>query len=155
MKLFPTNKYELKLTRESSKALSELENQTLSKEQFVTQWNNQTFIGKVGKDEFELIPSKKLIGQICVLKGKFEDEKGSLEIRTGKIFKNIFLAVTLFSFSGIITAIIQTKWSVIVPLVLIIIIARFVFLELGFRLVSKNALNKLTAIIGIKKLNKK
>ncbi|MAN29410.1 MAG: hypothetical protein CMH14_19160 [Mesonia sp.] len=61
----------------------------------------------------------------------------------------------MFSFSGIITVIIQTKWSVIVPLVLIIIIARFVFLELGFRLVSKNALNKLTAIIGIKKLHKK
>lgn len=75
MKLFPINKYELKLTRESSKALSELENQTLSKEQFVTQWNNQAFIGKVGKDEFELIPSKKLIGQICVLKGNLKMKK--------------------------------------------------------------------------------
>ena len=39
MKLFPINKYELKLKRESSKALSELENKTLSKEQFVKKKN--------------------------------------------------------------------------------------------------------------------
>ena len=154
MKIFPEKDYSIELNIESSLAISELENQTLSKEQFVSNWNNQAFIGKIGKNEFEVRLSKKLVGEVCVLKGKLENEKGTLKIRTGRIFKIIFIAIVLFALSGIITAIIQNKLKVIFHLVMTILVMRFIFLELGFRVISKSGITKLTEIIGIKKLKK-
>ncbi len=60
MKIFPEKDYSIELNKDSSLAISELKNQTLSKEQFVTNWNNQSFIGKVETNEFEVKLSKKL-----------------------------------------------------------------------------------------------
>ncbi|MBA6157381.1 hypothetical protein H3Z83_12760 [Tenacibaculum sp. S7007] len=154
MKLFPENDYSIELNNNSSLAISELENQTLSKEQFVTNWNNQAFIGKIETNEFEVKLSKKLVGEVCVLKGKLESEKGTLKVRTSRIFKIIFVAIVLFALSGIVTAIIQNKLEMIFHLVMTILVMRFIFLEFGFRIISKSGINKLTEIIGIKELKK-
>ncbi|MFD0992163.1 hypothetical protein [Tenacibaculum geojense] len=154
MKIFPEIDYFIELNDDSSLAISELENQTLSKEQFVANWNNQTFIGKIEKNEFEVKLSKKIIGEFCVLKGKLKNEKGTLKIRTGRIFKIIFVAIVLFALSGIVTAIVQNKLELIFHLVMTILVMRFIFLELGFRIISNSGINKLTEIIGIKELKK-
>jgi len=77
-----------------------------------------------------------------------------LEIRTGRIIKIIFIAIVLFAVSGIITSIFRTDLELIFHLVMTILVMRFIFLELGFRLVSKSGINKLTEIIGIKELKK-
>ena len=154
MKIFPEKEYSIEFTKESSLGISELKNQTLSEKQFVTNWNNQSFIGKVEKNEFEIKLSKKLIGEFCVLKRKLENKKGILEIRTGRIIKIIFVAIIILAISGIITAIIRTEWELIFHLIMIILVMRYIFLELGFRFASKSGINKLTKIIGIKKLNK-
>ena len=153
MKIFPEKDYSMELNKDSSLAISELKNQTLSKEQFVTNWNNQSFIGKIETNEFEVKLSKKLIGEFCVLNGKLENRKGTLKIRTGKIIKIIFIAIVLFAFSGIITAIFRTDFELIFHLIMTILVMRFI-MELGFRFVSKNGMNKLTEIIGINKLHK-
>jgi hypothetical protein len=154
MKIFPEKEYYIELNKDSSLAISELKNQTLSKEQFVTNWNNQSFIGKVETNEFEVKLSKKLIGEFCVINGKLENGKGTLKIQTGRIIKIIFIAIVLFVISGIITAIVQNELEVIFHLVMTILVMRFIFLELGFRFVSKSGITKLTEIIGIKKMNK-
>ena len=60
MKIFPKNDYSIELNIDSSLAISELKNHTLPKEQFVTNWNNQAFIGKIEKNEFEIKLSKKI-----------------------------------------------------------------------------------------------
>jgi hypothetical protein len=153
MKIFPEKDYSIELNKDSSLAISELKNQTLSKEQYVTNWNNQSFIGKIETKEFEVKLSKKLIGEFCVLNGKLENGKGTLKIRTGKIIKIIFIAIVLFALSGIITAIFRTDFELIFHLVMTILVMRFI-MELGFRFVSKNGMNKLTEIIGINKLHK-
>ena len=54
MKIFPEKDYFFELNKDSSIAISELNNQTLSKEQFVTNWNNQSFIWKIENNEFEI-----------------------------------------------------------------------------------------------------
>ena len=155
MKIFPEKDYSIELNKDSLLAISELNNQTLSKEQFVTNWNNQSFIGKIENNEFEIKLSKKIIGEFCVLKGKLENEKkGILKIRTSRIMKIIFVAILLFTVSGIIMAIIQTEWELIFHNVMTILVMRYIFLELGFRIVSKIGIKNLTEIIGIKKLNK-
>jgi hypothetical protein len=150
MKIFPESDYSIELNNDSVFAISELKKRTLSKEQFVANWNNQTFIGEIKENEFEIKLSKKLFEEFCVVNGKLDNRKGRLKIRTSKIFKIIFVAIVLFSLSGIIVAIIQNKLEVIFKVVLIIPVMRFFFLELGFRIASKCALNKLTEIIGIK-----
>ncbi|MDG4716682.1 hypothetical protein [Winogradskyella marincola] len=154
MKIFPEIDYFIELNDDCSLAISELVNQTLSKEQFVANWNNQTFIGKIEKNEFEVKLSKKIIGEFCFLKGKLKNEKGTLKIRTGRIFKIIFVTIVLFTLSGIVTAIVQNKLELIFHLVMTILIMRFIFLELGFRIISNIGINKLTEIIGIKELKK-
>ncbi len=58
MKIFPENDYSIELNNDSSLAISELENQTLSKDQFFTNWNNQAFIGNIEKNEFEEHPDR-------------------------------------------------------------------------------------------------
>ena len=154
MKIFPKKDYSIELNKDSSLAISELKNRTLSKEQFVTNWNNQSFIGKVEANEFEVKLSKKLIGEFCVLNGKLENGKGTLKIQTGRIIKIIFIAIVLFAISGIITAIFRTEFQQIFHLVMTILVMRII-MELGFRFVSKKGINKLTEIIGIKTLHNK
>lgn len=152
MRIFPESDYSIELNNDSVLSISKLQDLTLSEKQFVTNWNSQVFIGKVKEKEFEIRLSKKVLGEFCVLSGKFENRNGILEIRTGKILKIIFVMIMLFSLSGIIVATIQNKLELIFNLVISIIVVRFIFLELGFRLVSKIAINKLIEIIGIKKI---
>lgn len=154
LKIFPKNKYSIELKIDSTSATSKLKNCTLSKEQYVANWNNQLFIGEIKENEFELKLSKKLYGDFCVVDGKLENKKGTLEIQIGKVLKIIFVLVILFIFSGIITALIQNKFEAIFSLVVGIIVLRFIFLELGFRYATKSILQKLTEIIEIKTLQK-
>lgn len=151
MKIFPESDYLIELNDERTSAILELKKHTLSKEQFVANWNNQTFIGEIKENEFEIKLSKKLLGEFCVLHGKFDNKEGRLKIKTGKIIKITFVAIILFCLSGIIVSIAENKLYVIFDMVMTILVMRFIFLELGFRLASKSILNKLTEVIGIKK----
>jgi hypothetical protein len=45
--------------------ISELKKRTLSKEQFVANWNNQTFIGEIIENEFEIKLSKVVRRVLC------------------------------------------------------------------------------------------
>ncbi|WP_428233005.1 hypothetical protein [Flavobacterium sp.] len=152
MKIFPKSKYSIELNSDSISAISELKKQTLSNEKFVTNWNGQVFIGKIKESEFEIKLSKKLLGEICILSGKLQNKEGALEIRTGGIFKIIFVVMLLFGLSGIITAIIQNKLETMFQLFITILLMRFIILELGFQFISKCTLKSLTEIIGIKKI---
>lgn len=155
MKLFPENKYSIELFNDKESAISNLKNYTLSKEQYVTNWNNQLFIGEIKENEFELKLSKKLYGDFCIVHGKLENKKGTLEIQTGKILKILFILIILFTLSGMIIAMIQHKFELIFKLIITIVMLRYIFLELGFRYVSKRLLHKLTEVIKIKTLQEK
>jgi len=154
MKLFPTKYYSIELQNDSSIAMTNLKSNTLSAEQFVTDWKNQTFIGKIHNDEFKIKLSKNFYGTFCVLNGKLEKRNGTLEIRVGKTFKILFWIVVLFVMSGLIASLIQNRLDNLLPLVMTIIVFRFIFIELGFRIISKTGLDKLTKIIGITELKK-
>ncbi len=62
MKVFPKKVYSIELINESSVAISELKDQTLSKDQFIINWSDQAFIGEIEKNEFEIKLSKKFFG---------------------------------------------------------------------------------------------
>jgi hypothetical protein len=155
MKIFPEKDCSIELNQNSSLAISELKNQTLSEEQYVVNWNNQSFIGKFEKNEFQIKLSKKILGKFCILNGKLENKKGILKIQTSKRLKIIFTVIIIFMFFGIISALIQNDLKVVFGLILNILVMRYILLELGFRIASKKGIKKLTEIIGIKKRNNK
>ncbi|WP_438425456.1 hypothetical protein [Aquimarina macrocephali] len=154
MKLFPTKYYSIELQNDSSIAMTALKSHTLSNEQFVTDWNHQTFIGKIHDDEFEIKLSKNLYGAFCILNGKLENRNGTLEIQVGKTFKILFLIIVLFVISGLIASVIQNRLDTLLSLVIAIIVFRFIFIEFCFIMISKTGLDKLTEIIGIIELKK-
>jgi hypothetical protein len=150
MKIFPEKDCSIELNNDDFLAISELKIQTLSKRQFVSNWNNQVFIGDINENEFELSLSKKMFVELCVVNGKLHNRKAIMKMQTGKIAKIIFAAIVLFSLSGMLVAIMQSKLNLVIYLVLNILVMRFVFLEIGFRYASKNFILKLNEIIGLK-----
>ena len=155
MKIFPEKDYSIELNQNSSFAISELKNQTLSEEQYVVNWSKQPFIGKIERNEFQIKLSKKILGEFCVLNGKLEKKKGILKIRTSKRLKFFFIVIILFMFCCIISAIIQNDLKVVFGLIINILVMRYILLELGFRIASKTGIKKLTEIIGINKRTEK
>lgn len=155
MKIFPIKKYSITLINERSKAIFELQKETLSDEQFVSDWNKQTFIGKVNETNFEIKLSKKLYGNFCVFKGKLEERNGYLEIEINKTFRVILSVIFLFPIFGFLTSLFKNGFEnsieLVFPTIMFIIILRFVFIELGFKIISKNGVNKLSKIIEIEK----
>lgn len=152
MKIFPEKDYLIELNNDSSIAISKLKNQTLPKEQYVTNWKDQAFIGEIKNNEFEVILSKELYGSFCTLKGRIDKKRGTLKVLTSKKIKIIFISIILFIISGIFGAIFYAEMITLLKLIIAIPVFRFVFLELVFRIISKNAIDKLTEIIGIKNL---
>ncbi len=155
MKIYPTKKYSIDLINERSKILSELESKTLSEEQFVSNWNRQTFIGKIDEYNFEVMLSKKIYGSFCIFKGKLEEQKGTLEIEISKTFKIVFFAIFLFTIFGFLISLIQNGFNnsieLIFPTIMFVIILRFIFIEFGFKIISNKGVNELSKIMELKK----
>ncbi len=158
MKIFPTNNYQFELKKENSDALSELEKNTLITDSLVSEWTKKAFIGQVNRNGFKIISSKPGRGAFCVLEGKVESYNGTLEIRIHKAFRVMLSLIFLFPIIGFLIALFTKEKeiiiSLIIPTLMAIVVFRFVFTELAFRIISKNGLNKLTEIIGITKLKK-
>jgi len=156
MNLFPKEKYFITLKNESANAILKLKNQTLAKEQYVSDWNKQAFIGKVENNEFEVKISNKIYGEFCLLNGKFNNNNGTIQIQI-QITNTLKIIVILLIFSallGAITSIIYNKPLEILYSVLSILATKFIFLDLGFQYFSKIGLNKLNKIIDIKEIKK-
>ncbi|MCB0473069.1 MAG: hypothetical protein KDC56_08420 [Flavobacteriaceae bacterium] len=159
MKIFPTSSYQFELKKESSVALSELEKNTLITKSLVSEWTKKAFIGQVNNDEFRIISSKSGRGAFCILEGKFKSKKGILEIRIHKTFRIMLSLLYLYPIIGFTIALFTAEKDeiilLIVPTIMAIIVFRFIFTELAFRIVSREGLKKLTETIGITNLKKK
>jgi hypothetical protein len=156
MKLFPNNRYVITLSVPKDRALRLLKENTLAKEQYVSNWNNQVFIGSIGANQFEFKLSKKLISHSCVLKGILEENTGIVDLRIGKFYKILFSLVAIFTLSGILTAIVQEKTALIGYLLACILVMRFVFMEMTYRYALHHifrALNQLKIIDNMEKID--
>ncbi len=152
MNLFPKEKYFITLKNESANAILKLKNQTLTKEQYVSDWNKQTFIGKVENNEFEVKISNKIYGEFCLLIGKFNNNKGTIQIQITNTLKIIVILLIFSALLGVITSIIYNKPLEILYSILSILTTKFIFLDLGFRYFSKIGLKKLTEIVEVKEI---
>jgi len=157
MNIFPIKNYEIELINDSSKALSELENNTMITDSLSSEWTKKAFIGQVNENGFKIISSEPGRGAFCVLNGKLESKKGSVEITINKAFRIMLSMIFLFPIIGLIISFfikaIEVSISLIIPTLMSIVVFRFILTEIAFRFISKNSLKKLTKIIGITKLS--
>jgi hypothetical protein len=158
MKIYPTKKYSITLFNEHPKAVFELKKETLRDGQFVSDWNKYSFIGEIDETNFEIKLCKKLYGNFCVFKGRLEGKAGVLEIGIDRTYKFVLFVIFLFPIFGFLTSLFNNgfKNSVVLlfPTIMFIVILRFVFIELGFQIISKKGVNKMSEIIGVEKMNK-
>ncbi|MRX41380.1 hypothetical protein GJU43_19005 [Flavobacterium sp. LC2016-23] len=156
MNIFPIQYYEIELLNDSSKALSELEKNTMITDSLTSEWTKKAFIGQVSENGFKIISSESGRGAFCVLSGKLESKKGSVEIRINKAFRVMLSIVFLFPIVGFIVSFFihetEVSISLIIPTLMSVVVFRFILTEIAFRIISRNGLKKLTEIIGITKL---
>lgn len=159
MKLFPKRNFKAELSEISSVAMGELKRNTDITDSLISDWTKKAFRGQVNENGFKIISSEIGRGAICVLNGKFDGKTGEIEVRIHKAFKIMFSILMLMPIIGFViialTNGIKESFGIIIPLIVLIIFVRFIFMELSFRFISKTGLNKLTRIIGITKLEKK
>ncbi len=159
MKVFPKNNYEFELTKGKTHAISELQKNTYITDSLTSQWTKKAFIGQVNENGFKIISSKRGRGAFCILEGKLKSQNGILEIRIHKAFRVMLSIVYLFPLIGFLIALFtkgkKIILSLIVPTLMSLIVFRFIFTEIAFRLMLKSGLNKLAGVIGIKKLKKR
>lgn len=158
MQLFPKQKYSITLLTDSSKALAALEKVTLSDDQFVANWKKQNFLGKVNATDFQIKLSKKLYGGFCDYKGRLEIQNGTIEIGVSKTIKVLAVALFFLSIIGFLVALFgntnKNTTQLLVQTILFILILRYVFIEMGFRVIAKMGLRKLAQILEIDTLQK-
>jgi hypothetical protein len=156
MNIFPIQYYEIELLNDSSKALSELEKNTMITDSLTSEWTKKAFIGQVSENGFKIISSEPGRGAFCVLSGKLESKKGYVEIRINKAFRVMLSIVFLFPIVGFIVSFFihetEVLISLIIPTLMSVVVFRFILTEIAFRIISRNGLKKLTEIIGITKL---
>jgi hypothetical protein len=159
MKIFPSKIYEFSLLIDSSKAITELDKKTFKTESLSGQWTEKIFIGMVNENEFKVVTSKPRRGIFCVLNGKLEAKKGTIEITIHKTFKVLLSLIFIFPIIGFIISLftkeLNTIISLIIPTIMSFIIFRYIFTELAFKIISDNGLNKLIEIMEIQELKLK
>ena len=158
MKLFPSKKLSFELREDLSKVMARLERKTDITDSLVSARTDKEFRGQIKHDGFKLISSEIGYGALCVLIGKFEGKLGEIEIRLHRAFKIMFSILLLLPIIGfgiaVFTVGIENSYGLIIPLLMGILVIRFVFMELSFRFSSKTGLTKLKEILGITKLKK-
>jgi len=158
MNIFPAKNYEFELLFDSSKALSELEKNTMITDSLVSEWTKKEFIGQVNKNGFRIISSKRGRGAFCVLNGNLKSKNGTLKIEIHKAFRVMLSLIYLFPIIGFTIALFTKEKDVIIslitPTIMALVVFRFIFTEIAFRIISRNGLKKLTEIIGITNLKK-
>ncbi len=157
MKIFPTNNYSFKIIGSEKEALDRLKRRTEQTENLSSKITDKVFLGTIKENHFKLISSDIGKGAFCVLTGQLENEKGEVHVEINKAFRILLSIFLCFPILGFIIQTVKNKFSTIFVLVLIlqILMIRFVFIELAFKIFSKQSLNKLINILDIDKLEKK
>lgn len=156
MDVFPSKSLLIELRDDRATSLDELRRNTKLTDKLVSDYTDKEFIGQVDDYGFKIISSEIGRGALCVFQGDFQDSFGTVEIRINSAFKIMFSILMLLPVIGFGIAIatqgIEKSIGIIIPVVMLVLFIRFVFLELGFRFVSKTGLKKLTRIIGLKEV---
>ena len=141
MNIFPTKQLEFKLIDDQAETLNRLERRTEKSKNLTSQYTDKSFRGIINGNEFKIISSTIGKGAFCVMSGKVNSENGHVKVEIHKVFKILLSIFLCFPIISIIIMIISKSqnFSLFMILIMIgqILMIRYVFINLAFRLLSK------------------
>lgn len=153
MKIFPTIEKQFKLYDSKAETLNRFKRRTEKSENLTSQYTDKSFRGIILENDFKVISSVIGKGAFCVMKGEINSNYGKVKVEIHKFFKIILSIFLCFPILGMIVLIITKaqNFSPILILVMIgqILIIRFVFIELAFKFLSKDSLNRLRDVLDV------
>ncbi len=153
MKIFPTKELEFKLIDDQEVTLGRLNRRTEKSESLISRYAHNSFRGIINGKEFKLISSAIGRGAFCVMKGKISGNQGSVKVEIHKTFKIILGVILILPVLGVLIIISIGKEAFSPTLVLVaigqVIIIRYLFIELAFRMLSNSSLNRLRDVLDI------
>ena len=159
MKIFPSSFYEFKLINDQSETIERLKRRTENSENLVSKFTDKSFVGKINGNNFKIISSNIGKGAFCTLNGNINQKNGEVFIEINKPFK---ILLSIFMFFPIIALMIQiitrpTEFNPIFIIVCLgqILIIRFFFIGIFYRILSKQSINKLSDILDTEWIRKK
>jgi hypothetical protein len=152
MKIFPEKELQFKLIDNQSETLSRLNRRTEKSKNLTSRYTDKSFRGIVNGNEFKIISSVIGKGAFCVMTGEINSEKGKVKIEIHKVFKILLSIMVCFPFIILILHIIfigveNFEPFSILGIILNILIIRYIAIELAFRFLSKESLNRLRDVL--------
>ncbi|CAM3509778.1 hypothetical protein [Flavobacterium chungbukense] len=158
MKIFPTSNYSFKLIGETTESLERLKRRTLISESLSSKITDKSFLGIIGNNNFTLISSEIGKGAFCVLNGEIINKNGTVKIEINKPFQVLLSVILCLPIAGLIFQLFSQEAHLFLLFIAValgqILIIRFVFIEIAFKRLSKNSLNRLNDILDIEAIKK-
>ena len=151
MKFFPSNIYEFKLIDNQNITIERLNKRTLNSERLISKITDKSFIGKVDENQFKIISSDVGKGAFCILSGKINQRHVEVNVEINKPIK-ILLSILMFSpIIGLFIELIKKSLEFNPILLLVcfvqILIIRFILIEMAYKFLSKQSINKLSDVL--------
>lgn len=153
MKFFPSKTIEFSLIGSHTETLDRLQRRTEKSESLTSQYTDKTFRGWIRANKFRLISSVIGKGAFCVMAGEVNEQKGYVTITIHKAFKVLLSVLLCFPVLGILIAIL-TGTETFHPIFIVVIIGqvifiRYVIIEIAFRVLSKQSLQRLRDVLDV------
>ena len=157
MKIFPTSDYSFKLLGEPIESFERLKRRTLISDSLSSKITDKSFLGIINNNSFRLISSEIGRGAFCVLNGEIIDKNGTIKIEINKPFQILLSVILCLPIVVLISQLFSQDSHLFLLLVVAlgqILIIRFMFIEIDFKKLSKNSLNRLSDVLDIESLEK-
>lgn len=157
--IFPFSVYEFKLINGQNETFERLERRTLKSDKFSSKYTDKSFIGKIQNNSFKLISSNIGKGAFCTLTGFIKDEHGEILVEINKPFRTLIVAMELFPFLALAIQLFskpnQFSPIMVVVCILQVLIIRFLFVEIFFKIISKQSIKQLSDVLDTEWIRKK
>lgn len=153
MKIFPTRELEFILNDDPATTLKRLKRRTDHSTYLASEWTEKSFRGIINGYDFKLISSSVGKGAFCVLTGSLSSKQGRVQVKIHNVFKgllSVFMMAPLIAVS--IGLILDLQEFALVPFLITlgqVFFIRYVFIELLFRWLSRQSLNRLRDVLDL------
>lgn len=159
MEIFPSQVYEFGLINAQNETLERLKRRTEESDSLTSKLTEKSFLGKVSGNRFRIISSAIGKGTFCTMTGFISYEKGEVKLELNKPLKILLTILMIFPFIAFITQVFSAseEFNPVFILVFLgqVLIIRFLFIGLFFKILSKQSLNRLSDVLDTEWVKKK
>lgn len=159
MEIFPSQVYEFGLINGQNETLERLKRRTEESDSLTSKLTEKSFLGKVSGNRFRIISSAIGKGTFCTMTGFISYEKGEVKLEINKPFKILLTILMILPFIAFITQVFSAseEFNPVFILVFLgqVLIIRFLFIGLFFKILSKQSLKRLSDVLDTEWVKKK